>query len=309
MGIHSEAMALTDVLDFPGLFADSYTAQPQNDENDWAHFHKHFDSAPISIFDAFVNSSTQTSRRLRSRKLEHRQQKRLRTSSESDKHGSLDLLPLPAERTARLLWRKYGQKTLKGKLHQGRIRCYYKCCVASCNVKKIIEKPANDLNKVLHVKYMSTHNHSIAYEDLEQSGVATLPTMCLAQSMDDGAAQAALHFANGEVSTASGQTTQAGEKDPCQEGAFLSETDGEERVFISETEAVKPKLTNQQKPLVDWLAAEAVVNDDLDLNCCQTEAQQRLLAALQFLQCTPQHGTQHNGSLPHTMLPRMITSS
>lgn len=70
-----------------------------------------------------------------------------------------------------LLWRKYGQKILRGKPWRGTVRCYYKCHHAGCPAKKLVEKHSSNLDKVIDVKYESTHNHPIADEDLEDSGM------------------------------------------------------------------------------------------------------------------------------------------
>lgn len=85
--------------------------------------------------------------------------------------GDSDYQQPSSNNKVKLLWRKYGQKNLKGKAWRGIVRCYYKCCVPSCNVKKLVEKPSEDLNKILSVKYESVHNHAIAEKDLEESGV------------------------------------------------------------------------------------------------------------------------------------------
>jgi len=69
-----------------------------------------------------------------------------------------------------LLWRKYGQKKLKGKPWKGIVRCYYKCHFSTCPAKKFIEKSASDLNHVLGVKFESEHNHYIAPGELMDNG-------------------------------------------------------------------------------------------------------------------------------------------
>jgi hypothetical protein len=52
------------------------------------------------------------------------------------------------------------------------VRCYYKCHHTSCPAKKLVEKHASNLDKIIDVKYESAHNHPIADEDLEDSGVS-----------------------------------------------------------------------------------------------------------------------------------------
>lgn len=101
-----------------------------------------------------------------------RSSKGWRQSSQAvEECGDSDYQPPASSSKMKLLWRKYGQKNLKGKAWRGIVRCYYKCCHASCNVKKLVEKPSDDLNKILTIKYESVHNHPIAEKDLEESGV------------------------------------------------------------------------------------------------------------------------------------------
>jgi len=64
----------------------------------------------------------------------------------------------PPGRPQLLLWRKYGQKKLKG---LGIVRCYYKCHLTTCPAKKFIDKAASDLNHTLGVRFDSMHNHTL----------------------------------------------------------------------------------------------------------------------------------------------------
>jgi len=76
-----------------------------------------------------------------------------------------------SRRQAALLWRKYGQKNLRGKPWQGVVRCYYKCRVSTCPAKKLVEKHKDNLERIVDTKYIGNHNHQISEEDLEDAGV------------------------------------------------------------------------------------------------------------------------------------------
>lgn len=67
-----------------------------------------------------------------------------------------------------LLWRKYGQKHLKGD-QKGLVRCYYRCHDPQCPAKRFIEKPASDLSQILEVRHEGAHNHPVSpeFDDLE----------------------------------------------------------------------------------------------------------------------------------------------
>lgn len=77
-----------------------------------------------------------------------------------------------------LLWRKYGQKHLKGD-QRGIVRCYYKCFDPTCPARRYVEKPASDLDRVLEVRHEAEHNHivSLDFDDhaVEQNHSATAP--------------------------------------------------------------------------------------------------------------------------------------
>ena len=75
----------------------------------------------------------------------------------------------PKRKPARLLlWRKYGQKHLKGD-QKGLVRCYYRCHDPQCPAKRFIEKPASDLSQILEVRHEGAHNHPVSpeFDDLE----------------------------------------------------------------------------------------------------------------------------------------------
>lgn len=72
-------------------------------------------------------------------------------------------------RKATLLWRKYGQKILRGKQWRGTVRCYYKCHYPLCAAKKLVEKHISDMDKVIEVKLEGSHNHPISDQEWEDS--------------------------------------------------------------------------------------------------------------------------------------------
>jgi len=84
-----------------------------------------------------------------------------------------------------LLWRKYGQKILRGKPLRGIVRCYYKCYHSTCPAKKLVEKHSSNMDKVIDIKYESTHNHPIAEQDLEDSGLQSQGTPVHSESSND----------------------------------------------------------------------------------------------------------------------------
>jgi len=73
-----------------------------------------------------------------------------------------------------LLWRKYGQKNLRGKPWKGIVRCYYKCHDPNCPARKLVEKHASNLDKVIDVRYEAEHNHPVAEGDREESGLFSI---------------------------------------------------------------------------------------------------------------------------------------
>ena len=80
-------------------------------------------------------------------------------------------IEITGNRKVTLLWRKYGQKNLRGKPWKGIVRCYYKCYNSSCPARKLVEKHASDLDKIIETKFENEHNHTVAAEDMEESGV------------------------------------------------------------------------------------------------------------------------------------------
>lgn len=59
------------------------------------------------------------------------------------------------------IWRKYGQKVLKGKEFVGMdvIRCYYRCNVRGCKVKKQVEKASWQTDAEASVSITGIHSH------------------------------------------------------------------------------------------------------------------------------------------------------
>ena len=93
--------------------------------------------------------------------------KRPRSASGAEKGG--EKVITPRTRT-NLLWRKYGQKKLRGATWKGIVRCYYKCYHEGCPAKRLIEKMATDLSKVIAIKFEDEHNHPIPEEEQEGAG-------------------------------------------------------------------------------------------------------------------------------------------
>merc|ERR1711907_127023 len=60
------------------------------------------------------------------------------------------------------IWRKYGQKTLKGKDYTGMkmLRCYYRCNHPGCQVKKQVETSAWS-NEAANITIHGIHNHPV----------------------------------------------------------------------------------------------------------------------------------------------------
>lgn len=83
-------------------------------------------------------------------------------------------------------WRKYGQKVLKGKEFVGMdvIRCYYRCNVQGCKVKKQVEKASWQSNAEANVTVTGIHTHVVDpkvtdnsdIEEDETSGTGDAPT-------------------------------------------------------------------------------------------------------------------------------------
>jgi len=57
-------------------------------------------------------------------------------------------------------WRKYGEKILKGKESQGRVRAYFKCTHPDCEVRKHVEKSINS-DGADQVTITGVHNHNL----------------------------------------------------------------------------------------------------------------------------------------------------
>jgi len=68
----------------------------------------------------------------------------------------------PKRSKGKAVWRKYGQKTLKGKDYTGMkmLRCYYRCNHPGCQVKKQVETSAWS-NEVANVTIHGIHNHPV----------------------------------------------------------------------------------------------------------------------------------------------------
>jgi len=88
----------------------------------------------------------------------------------SQSTGSSNRPRSPRSKTT-LLWRKYGQKILRNKPSRGLVRCYYKCYYPGCPAKKLVEKNSSNLDKIIDTKYEMEHNHPVAEEDYEDSGL------------------------------------------------------------------------------------------------------------------------------------------
>ena len=78
----------------------------------------------------------------------------------SDECGGED--PDGKRSTGKATWRKYGQKTLKGKEIVGTrvLRCYYRCNFPGCQVKKQVEKIARS-NEPANITIQGIHNHQV----------------------------------------------------------------------------------------------------------------------------------------------------
>jgi PAS domain S-box-containing protein len=73
-------------------------------------------------------------------------------------------------------WRKYGQKELKGKNYDDAdmIRCYYRCNVSGCNVKRQVEKlRGDDEENAAKIVITGTHNHPVDDADMCQATVVS----------------------------------------------------------------------------------------------------------------------------------------
>lgn len=57
-------------------------------------------------------------------------------------------------------WRKYGEKVLKGKESEGRVRAYFKCTYPDCEVRKHVERSINS-DGADHVTITGVHNHNL----------------------------------------------------------------------------------------------------------------------------------------------------
>jgi len=67
-------------------------------------------------------------------------------------------------------WRKYGQKVLKGKDFVGMdvIRCYFRCSVPGCKVKKQVEKASWQTNAEASVRVTGIHSHPYQEESISE---------------------------------------------------------------------------------------------------------------------------------------------
>merc|ERR1719353_2432462 len=74
-------------------------------------------------------------------------------------------------------WRKYGQKTLKGKEYVGMrvLRCYYRCNFPGCTVKKQVETSAWS-NEQPNVTIHGIHNHAVDEQPHRTETVSDNPT-------------------------------------------------------------------------------------------------------------------------------------
>lgn len=78
----------------------------------------------------------------------------------SDEDGGED--PEDKRSKGKATWRKYGQKTLKGKEYVGMrvLRCYYRCNFPGCTVKKQVETSAWS-NEPANITIHGIHNHQV----------------------------------------------------------------------------------------------------------------------------------------------------
>jgi len=93
-------------------------------------------------------------------------------------------------------WRKYGQKTLKGKDYTGMkmLRCYYRCNHPGCQVKKQVETSAWS-NEVANVTIHGIHNHPVeqaAADDQAASNAQQNSTISTLQMGNQSAVRAHL---------------------------------------------------------------------------------------------------------------------
>lgn len=77
------------------------------------------------------------------------------------------------------IWRKYGQKTIKGKETEGLdlLRCYYKCIFPGCPARRQVEKHSWEEDEDAVEVIEGTHNHPI-------QGEAPKPTLRIVQTRD-----------------------------------------------------------------------------------------------------------------------------
>jgi len=84
--------------------------------------------------------------------------------------SATDAQPTEDTKKRKCTWRKYGQKVLKGKEFVGMdvIRCYYRCNVRGCKVKKQVEKASWQTDADASVSVTGIHSHP--YENDAASG-------------------------------------------------------------------------------------------------------------------------------------------
>jgi len=128
----------------------------------------------------------------------------IQASGEKRKPDALDDEPESKKNKGKSVWRKYGQKTLKGKDYTGMkmLRCYYRCNHPGCQVKKQVETSAWS-NEAANITIHGVHNHPVEHvepanpSDAPQAGILMAepkPTPPLDQSFADLVVRSHPHF-------------------------------------------------------------------------------------------------------------------